>query len=413
MNKKILCLVLALLMLLSMTACGHTHVYGDWTVVTEASCTNEGLKERVCECGEKETETIAAAHAFGESAVVTEVTCTEDGKTAKTCTVCGATEEEVVAASGHAFTAATAFAPKTCKNCGQTEGEALATVVNVGDVIEAEDHSFTVEKAEYTGALKEKRGNITYNYSGNYVYAIKLDFTNLAAESFDRWNSDRVSDVTMEYKGKYQYEGEYWCPVDDIVPLGNDTMYIVYEVPESMADDAASSILVTFTIDHETYAMVVQEGDGSEEAQEAGNAGTADVAADLTIGDVRTDGENFSFEVKDIYFTDKPSQKDGNITYSFGTGGYYLAIKLDFTNMAPEAIESWGTDRIDDMKLTFADKYDYDGTVWIPGDDIVPLGNGNVYILFEVSESVEDSADPLVMTFSVDGNEFTVDCRAI
>ena len=413
MNKKIFCIALTAILMLAMVACGHQHSYGDWTVVTEASCTNGGVKERSCECGEKETENIAPnGHTYSESVALTEVSCTQDGEVEKTCAICGVTETETVKATGHAFSAATAFAPKTCKNCGLTEGEPLATLIAVGDVMEGEDHSFSVEKAEYTGALKDKRGNITYNYSGGHVYVIKLDFTNLAAEAFDRWNSDRVSDVSMEYKGKYQYEGEYWCPVDDIVPLGNDAMYIVYEVPESMADDSTSSIFATFTIDNETYAMVVQEGDGSEEAIQEENA-AADVAADLTIGDVRTDGENFSFEVKDIYYTNKPSQKDGNITYSFGTGAYYLAMKLDFTNLASEALESWGTDRIDDMKLSFAGKYDYDGQIWIPGNDIVPLGNGNVYVLFEIPQTVEDSADPLVMTFSVDGHEFTVDCRAI
>ena len=37
----------------------HTHTYGEWTVVKEATETEEGLKERVCACGEKETEVIA------------------------------------------------------------------------------------------------------------------------------------------------------------------------------------------------------------------------------------------------------------------------------------------------------------------------------------------------------------------
>ena len=35
------------------------HQYGAWTVVTEASATEEGLRERVCSvCGEKESEVI-------------------------------------------------------------------------------------------------------------------------------------------------------------------------------------------------------------------------------------------------------------------------------------------------------------------------------------------------------------------
>lgn len=32
----------------------HTHNFGEWEVVTEPTCTQEGLRERVCACGEKE-----------------------------------------------------------------------------------------------------------------------------------------------------------------------------------------------------------------------------------------------------------------------------------------------------------------------------------------------------------------------
>jgi len=36
----------------------HSHTYGKWTVVNEPDCIKEGKKERLCACGEKETETI-------------------------------------------------------------------------------------------------------------------------------------------------------------------------------------------------------------------------------------------------------------------------------------------------------------------------------------------------------------------
>lgn len=42
----------------------HTHSFGAWTVVSEATCTADGRKERVCTCGEKETESIPATGPF-------------------------------------------------------------------------------------------------------------------------------------------------------------------------------------------------------------------------------------------------------------------------------------------------------------------------------------------------------------
>lgn len=70
------------------TACerDHTHIFGDWTVEREATCTEEGLRVRECECGEKEEEAIpTTAHDFAWAYDAVEHW--------KACTVCG-TEEE-------------------------------------------------------------------------------------------------------------------------------------------------------------------------------------------------------------------------------------------------------------------------------------------------------------------------------
>lgn len=91
--------------------------------------------------------------------------------------------------------------------------------------------------------------------------------------------------------------------------------------------------------------------------------------------------------------------------------GTVFAIKLDFTNLATEAIESWYSERISEIKLTFSDKYTYDGQFWCPAQQIVPLSSGNVYLVFEIPETVETSTDALIASFKIDGAEFTVDCR--
>ena len=38
----------------------HTHVFGEWKTVAEADCVHPGLRERKCECGEKESEDLPA-----------------------------------------------------------------------------------------------------------------------------------------------------------------------------------------------------------------------------------------------------------------------------------------------------------------------------------------------------------------
>ncbi|MBO5866843.1 MAG: hypothetical protein J6Q55_02170, partial [Clostridia bacterium] len=53
----IILLAVLVLSCLALTAC-HEHELGEWTVVSQATCTDAGLKERTCECGLQETEVI-------------------------------------------------------------------------------------------------------------------------------------------------------------------------------------------------------------------------------------------------------------------------------------------------------------------------------------------------------------------
>ena len=82
---------------------GHAHSFGDWYVVTDATCTTDGLQRRDCACGHYETEVIpAAGHSFGDWYVAMEATCTADGQRCRDCT-CGHFETEVIPATGHSF----------------------------------------------------------------------------------------------------------------------------------------------------------------------------------------------------------------------------------------------------------------------------------------------------------------------
>lgn len=43
---------------------GYGHSFGEWTTITERTCTQVGIKERVCACGKKETQTLSSGHNF-------------------------------------------------------------------------------------------------------------------------------------------------------------------------------------------------------------------------------------------------------------------------------------------------------------------------------------------------------------
>ncbi len=81
---------------------GHTHEFGEWTVETEATCTEDGLKYRVCECEERETEVIpSSGHSIAEWIIDSEATCTEAGSKHGVCSGCGDTVNETILALGH------------------------------------------------------------------------------------------------------------------------------------------------------------------------------------------------------------------------------------------------------------------------------------------------------------------------
>ena len=101
------------------------HSYGEWTTVTAATCTTPGTEEHSCSvCGHKQTRTTSALghtwtdngsdsthicvrgdvtedHSYGEWTVVTPATCTTAGQKQRTCTECGHVETQEIPATGH------------------------------------------------------------------------------------------------------------------------------------------------------------------------------------------------------------------------------------------------------------------------------------------------------------------------
>lgn len=89
--------------LYDMTDAVCAHSFGDWQVVSPATCTADGSRQRVCtRCGAVEVQTLpAAGHKFGEWTTTKKPTCTETGTEKRICSVCSKEETRVIAALGH------------------------------------------------------------------------------------------------------------------------------------------------------------------------------------------------------------------------------------------------------------------------------------------------------------------------
>jgi len=181
------------------------HAYGDWVIVNEATCTEEGLRTQTCaNCGDVKKEVIPKVdHTWNEGEVSKQPTCTEAGERTFTCTVCQETktevaedlpaighnwsdwevkdatctedglktrhcqndgcnevESEVIPATGHTFGEWTVTTPATC----ETEGQETRTCADCNEtdtrVIKALGHEF-VDYTYNNDATCEKDGTET------------------------------------------------------------------------------------------------------------------------------------------------------------------------------------------------------------------------------------------------------------
>ena len=127
------------------------HKYGEWTVVTPATCTAEGLEQRVCanDASHVETRTIPVAKHTEKTVPGKEATCTEPGMTdAKVCEKCGKTlvEATEIPALGHEWGdwkvtvaptyTSTGTAMRECSRCGKTEEKELPAYDHENDYLE-------------------------------------------------------------------------------------------------------------------------------------------------------------------------------------------------------------------------------------------------------------------------------------
>lgn len=78
----------------------HVHAWSEWTTVKEPTETEEGLKERYCECGDKESESIAKLEA-PEGSQGLEYELNEDGQSYSVVGIGTCTDTELVIPSMH------------------------------------------------------------------------------------------------------------------------------------------------------------------------------------------------------------------------------------------------------------------------------------------------------------------------
>ena len=114
------------------------HNWSDFKIITKATVEKQGLSKRIClnNCGEEETKTIPKlasdghTHLFGEWSTVKEASCVDDGIKQRTCSICGEYETMSISMLGHNFgewstEAKDGIVERICGLCGSFENHTV------------------------------------------------------------------------------------------------------------------------------------------------------------------------------------------------------------------------------------------------------------------------------------------------
>ena len=200
------------------------HSYGEWIFDSEATCTVEGSKHKVCSVCQETTksETIEAlGHTEGEWIVDSEATCTEDGSKHQICSVCKeSVKTKAIEATGHNYseeiTKATenskASVKLTCKTCGDVRTE---TVEPLSVYAELTGSGITM-----TGGGMYYTRSFTVTVSGGYgEYQYKFESGSNLLQDFSALNECEV------YGNVFVDAAEITITVKD--EAGQQTVYVI------------------------------------------------------------------------------------------------------------------------------------------------------------------------------------------
>ena len=119
------------------------HVYGDWTTVKSANCTDGGVQRRYCKnCDDYESRNISPWGHNSNGSKTVDPTCTEDGYTVKTCTNCGAIMSRTVHSQlGHSWGGWVTDSNPTCQKTGQRHHTCTRCGMGASEVLGKLNHN--------------------------------------------------------------------------------------------------------------------------------------------------------------------------------------------------------------------------------------------------------------------------------
>ena len=294
-----LCAAVMFAALFMLAACGdpeHEHAWGEWTTVKEATCLEDGSKERVCGCGEKQTETIKAlGHKWGNPYL-------DNGVYKHRCGRCGVVENSTSGGS-------------TTENTVVSTGAALADAIKKGGTIEIAAWSdIEITSAEWDSAMTAARGKeITVLLADDLTITGGVDYLPAASVS-------KNTKLTIKHKDTYSGCG--------VVAVGAGGIFYVNEGAGLTLEGVSlrwDGIAVQVVGDNAKVTLDGCEAESGNVAQnEIINVGADNVDVTVTGCDFERFDDSIpqGYYQSGIYFNSKGGALTVNDTviYAFGRG---------------------------------------------------------------------------------------------
>ena len=183
------------------------HTFGEWTVITEPTCTSIGIKKRICSgCGFEETEIIPAeGHNFDDGVITTAPTCTSSGVKTYTCSACKETKIEIISAKGHSYGEEIITKEPTCTEEGiKTCTCSVCKEVKIQS-IQALGHSFDGIKCSRCGQYSVKLSEVGKTYTD-------IDGLDVVLNNFTYSDVDGYNNYSINYTLKNNKQGSEITP---------------------------------------------------------------------------------------------------------------------------------------------------------------------------------------------------------
>ena len=311
-----LCAAVMLVSLFMLAACGdpeHEHAWGEWTTVKEATCLEDGSKERVCGCGEKQTETIKAlGHKWGNPYL-------DNGVYKHRCGRCGVVENSTSGGS-------------TTENTVVSTGAALAEAIKKGGTIEIAAWSdIEITSAEWDSAMTAARGKeITVLLADDLTITGGVDYLPAASVS-------KNTKLTIKHKDTYSGCG--------VVAVGAGGIFYVNEDAGLTLEGVSlrwDGIAVQVVGDNAKVTLDGCEAESGDVAQnEIVNVGADNVDVTVTGCDFERFDDSIpqGYYQSGIYFNSKGGALtvSDTVIYAFGRGIVVAEGTATLTNVTARA----------------------------------------------------------------------------